>query len=166
MRLFVAVDLSPELTSELEKIEAELADTPLRFMPPKDIHLTLKFLGEVQEAKLDKVKVALSEVAFSPFKLQTTKLGTFPRVFWLGVKLTKDLAQLQKNIQRAVRPFALNDPRPYKPHLTIARFRSPDDRKHAVDRRIEIKWKVEHFTLYKSTLTPRGPVYEALARFS
>jgi len=173
MRLFVAAEISDELKRELARFEEELASIPsFHLVKPENIHLTLKFMGEVSEEKLSKVKDALSAIPFTGLKLQTMKLGTFPGVLWLGVKLGSDLAQLQQEVQRAVLPFAMRDPRSYKPHLTIVRFgRLSPDRQLALeslikDGRIEVRWKVDHFTLYKSTLTSQGLVYEALARFS
>jgi 2'-5' RNA ligase len=172
MRLFVAIDIPHEVREELERLRARLMPfQSLQLVFPENIHLTLKYMGEVQEAKLEKVKRALASVAFSDFKLETTKLGMFPKVFWLGVKLTKDLAQLQQAVERSVREFTTHDPRSYKPHLTLARFSrlSPGERNglQQLMKRIWIrkKWKVESFTLYKSEMTRDGPVYTAMARF-
>jgi 2'-5' RNA ligase len=172
MRLFVALDISEELKKELALLEESLSGChSLRFVKPENIHLTLKFLGEVRDEKLGKVKEVLSGVRFGGVKLSTTRIGTFPGVLWLGVKLGSDLAQLQQKVQRGVLQFAMRDPRPYKPHLTVARFQSlsPQERE-SVDsavreRRIEVSWKADSFTLYRSKLTPQGPVYEELAVF-
>ena len=171
MRLFVAVEISDELRESLRESMTSLRDcSSLRFVSPENVHVTLKYLGEVQEAKLHKVKAALEEVPFSSFRLTSTKYGSFPHVLWLGVKLTKDLAQLQRNVERAVRPFALHDPRAYAPHVTLARFEEltlvEKDVVHALaSERLEVSWHVEGFVLFKSTLTPDGPVYEAVGRF-
>lgn len=167
MRLFVAIDLSPELRDAVGPLQERLRRPALRMLPPASIHLTLKYLGEVHPEKVEKVREALQAVPFSPFRLQTTKTGTFGGVLWLGVKLTKDLAQLQRHVQRAVRPFALHDPRSYTPHLTLARFASLSTEEQAAlsGIRDEEKWRVDGFVLYRSELTPDGPVYERLARF-
>ncbi len=169
MRLFVAIDLPPELQERIRELEEGLGSS-FRKMDPADIHLTIKFLGEVRDEKLDKVKAALSSVRMSEVKLESTKLGSFPHVLWLGVKLNSELAQLQQEVQRAVRPFAMNDPRAFKPHLTIARFErlSGEDEallKGLLKERVEERWKACSFTLYQSMLTAAGPRYEALARF-
>ncbi len=169
MRLFVAIDLSQELRERIRGVGKGLGPS-FRKTDPDDVHLTLKFLGEVREEKLDKVKVALAAVRVPALKLESTKIGSFPHILWLGVKLNSELAQLQQEVQRAVRPFALNDPRSFKPHLTIARFDSltPEDEavlKELLKERLVERWKASGFTLYRSTLTPAGPRYEALARF-
>lgn len=172
MRLFAALEISTELKGELERLEEELKNCrSLRFVKPDNIHLTLKFLGEVRDEKLEKVKAALSAIAFRGARLSTTRLGTFPGILWLGIRLTSELAQLQQEIERTVRPFALRDPRNYKPHLTLARFESLAPEERALidsvvkEKRIEASWKVESFTLYRSMLTSAGPVYQALACF-
>lgn len=171
MRLFVAIDISPEVREELERLRSRLLPlSSLRLVDPENIHLTLKFLGEVPEEKVHKVVAELEKITFSPVKLQTTKLGTFPRVLWLGIKLTSELAQLQEQVQRVVKPFAMYDPRPYKPHLTLARFEHlPKEQGFKLQRfvktRIERKWKAEEFVLYKSTITSGGPVYTVVKRF-
>lgn len=172
MRLFVAVELSAELRHVLAQLEETLESCgSLRFVKPDNVHLTLKFLGEVRDEKLQQVKEALATVKMSEVKLSTTKIGLFSGVFWLGVKLNSELAQLQQAVQRAVLPFALRDPRSYKPHLTIARFLSLTLDERAIvtgvlkAKKIDVSWKVDSFTLYRSTLTPEGPVYEVLARF-
>jgi len=169
MRLFVAIDIPPELRERIKELEETLGPS-FRCMKPEDIHLTLKFLGEVRDEKLEKVKAALATVTMAELKLESTKIGTFPHVLWLGVKVNSELAQLQKRVAEAVRPFTTHDPRSFVAHLTIARFEelTPDDDaalKEILKERIEVKWKVRSFTLYKSTLTPSGPVYEPLAKF-
>jgi 2'-5' RNA ligase len=172
MRLFIALDLSEELKKKLALLEEGLSSChSLRFVQPENVHLTLKFLGEVRDEKLGKVKETLSGVRFGGVKLSTTRIGTFPGVLWLGVRLGSDLAQLQQQVQRAVLPFAMRDPRPYKPHLTVARFQSLTSQEREIvdgvvrEKRIEVSWKTDSFTLYRSTLTSQGPVYEELAVF-
>lgn len=172
MRLFVALDISDELREALERLRPQLLPlTSLRLVDPESMHLTLKFLGEVSEEKISKVIAALEQVDFSPVKLQTTKLGTFPKVLWLGLKLNSDLAQLQERVQRAVKGFAMYDSRSYKPHLTLARFQrlTPSERSRMhrlLKTRIEQQWKAESFVLYKSEMTPLGPIYSVVQRFS
>jgi len=172
MRLFVALDISESLRARLEALRSQLLPlASLRLVDPESMHLTLKFLGEVPDAKLDKVKTALASVAFSPVKLQTTRLGTFSHVLWLGLRINKELAQLQQRVQRVVREFTTHDPRSYRPHLTLARFeRLALDEQRRLERlirttRLNEKWKAEAFTLYNSRLTPQGPAYMPFARF-
>ncbi len=169
MRLFVALDIPPGLAGRLRTVRQTLRGAPA-LRTATSVHLTLKFLGEVPEEKVHKVVAALKEVPFAGCRLQTTTLGMFAHVLWLGVKLHKELAQLQQRVARAVRPFTTHDPRPYTPHLTLARFQRLEEKeRETVDallkERLEETWKAEAFVLYRSTLTPRGPVYEVVATF-
>lgn len=170
MRLFVAIDATDELRERIREFQQRHTSSSFRFVRPETLHMTLKFLGEVREETLPKVKSALAAIEFSELKLETTKVGMFSGSVWLGVKLTSELAQLQREIELAMRPFALHDPRPFKPHFTIARFDldapTPSMLNGMLQGRIETAWKTRQFTLYRSTLTPAWPVYEPVAVFS
>ncbi len=171
MRLFVAIDIPDELRARLDPVHALLAPrVSFRVVAPAQVHLTLKYLGEVPGEKVHKVVAALREVAFSPVKLRTTKPGRFAHLLWLGVKLNSELAQLQLRVARAVRSFTTHDPRPFTPHLTLARFQRLSAEDDATLRSIEaerfdVRWKADSFVLYKSELTRDGPVYEEVERF-
>ena len=80
MRLFVAIDIPEGLKGSLRAFQEEHADLPVRYARPEQIHLTLKFLGEVPEGKVHKVAEALAGVEFSPFSLQSGKVGSFSHV--------------------------------------------------------------------------------------
>lgn len=161
-RCFVAVDIEPHIQALIAELQRELPPG-LRLVEPHQVHLTLKFLGEVPRERVPALIERLKEVEPRLLKLETTRLGTFSHVLWLGVRLTKGLAQLQQEVARASRPFALHDPRPYKPHLTIARFGTKPE--SLDERRVAARWRAEGFTLYESTMGPQGVVYEALAHF-
>lgn len=164
MRLFVALSIPKSLKEDLSPISNRFSYG----VSAENMHLTLKFLGEINEEKLKKVIAALNEVRFSSFTLSTTKIGSFPRVLWLGVKLTKALAQLQQDVARAVRPFTTHDPRAYKPHITIARFENIDERKlvdSLLKQRIEEKWNVDRFLLMRSHSVADGAVYSVVEIF-
>jgi RNA 2',3'-cyclic 3'-phosphodiesterase len=170
MRLFIAVDIPPELKARLADLQTSACIPAFRHVRPENIHLTVKFLGEVPDTRVPKVIAALADVPFEHLALSTTKLGTFRGVFWLGIKLTSELAQLQKHLERACLPFAPKEFRQFKPHLTIARFPvlTPNEElalQALVRQRIDVKWKARAFILYRSTLTAGGPVYDAVAAF-
>ena len=172
MRLFIAIDFNElkdyfvELQSSLPK-NAELSLT-------KTFHLTLKFLGEVQPDKVEILNKSLKEIAFKPFSVNLDSIGVFPsedyiRVVWVGLKPEEQVLELQKNIDENLKKLFKKE-KDFKPHLTIARVKYIEDKKQFVDKlkRIKVENKkinVNNFKLVKSTLTPKGPVYEGLEVF-
>ncbi len=125
----------------------------------KHIHLTLKFLGEVQPDVVDKVKAALAGVEFESFEFSLGKFGFFPsedfiRVVWVGVEPEKDVVSLQQKIDAALKPFFQAD-KIFKPHLTLARVKRLDDKKKFLEFLYRLKIpdvvvRVEEFRLIQS----------------
>ena len=159
MRLFIAIDL-PEQIQKYFKIIQKKLDSSVKLV--KSFHLTLKFLGDVEEDTTTKIIKNLDQVKFNKFKLETTSLGAFPnenfvRVLWIGIKEQPGLIKLQKNIEEALVEFKFKKDLSFHPHITLAR----------VHKKIEFpntktepkSFEVKNFRLYKSKLTPSGPVY-------
>jgi 2'-5' RNA ligase len=172
MRLFIAIDFN-----EHHDYLAELQGT---FKPiikasfPRSFHLTLKFLGEVPEGRLDRIKQALHSVEFQPMKLNLGSLGAFPkpnspRVIWVSVKPDQEVITLQKKIENSLSALFPPDTR-FHPHITLARVKSIRDKeklKTALSHQVEPKEaELASFELIKSVLTPQGPLYETVSRFS
>ena len=186
LRLFVALELPDSMKEALAETMDELRSrgaTPLRWVRPEGIHLTLKFLGNVSPARLPNVEAALVKAVPAPFAISLTLegLGTFggpnrTRVVWVGVGgQTQELAGLARRIDEALAGagFARED-RPFAAHLTLARV--PDDASPAERRRLhEIVQSVQppsldpvRFTevsLMQSTLQRGGAVYQRLAAY-
>src|SRR5258707_11917370 len=133
-RLFVAVDLGAKVRRALEALEGELR--PLardaRWVAPQDAHLTLAFLGSMEEAAVPELSAALGQVAAraAPFELRVQGGGAFgsskkPRVLWAGVEGdTGALAALHARTEAALQPLGYQpESRPYRPPLTLARAR-------------------------------------------
>lgn len=181
MRCFIAVDI-PE--SVKRKIETNFSSVrkrapDLKWVETKNIHITLKFLGEVNERKLPQIEDALRKIAAStpPFQIQIGSPGSFNagggiRVLWLGIQSGQDsLAHLAAKIEDAMHKVGFKrERREFKAHLTLAR-----SRKHGPKIRFsqlgipESKYPpftVSEIILYKSTLTPQGPIYEKLKKFA
>jgi RNA 2',3'-cyclic 3'-phosphodiesterase len=187
IRSFVAIDL-PERTQAalqavIERLQAETPRGSVRWSRVSGIHLTLQFLGDVAEGKLDKIITALTEVAVRhrPFTVSVQGTGCFPnmrgpRVVWAGVaEESGALAALQRDVEQALIPLGFKpEDRAYHPHLTLGRAgRSAD----ASDQRRlgEVvattdvgeldRVKVAAFKLMRSDLRPDGAVYTPLAEF-
>jgi RNA 2',3'-cyclic 3'-phosphodiesterase len=149
----------------------------LKWVNPEHSHLTLVFLGDVDDARVPAVVEAIGrDVALEPFQITLESIGVFPprgapRVLWIGVGAGASLvADLQREIARRVAALgiALED-RPFHPHLTLARWRDsrPADRGRALDaapRGVVARARIDGATLYQSRLSSAGPSYTPLAR--
>jgi RNA 2',3'-cyclic 3'-phosphodiesterase len=182
MRLFVAVDLSEEarqaMAAEQKRIAAALAgrQTSLKWVRPEHLHLTLVFLGSVDEARGRAVVDAIGrDVDAAPFDMVFDGVGAFPshgepRILWTGVtEGAADLVALHRELRQraAALGIALED-RAFHPHLTLGRWRESRrqdrDRALAAGGRDPIaRVRVERATLYESRLSPSGPTYTVLA---
>ncbi len=187
VRLFLAINLPAEIKEKLAALQNELAESraDVRWVRPEGIHLTLKFLGNVSEDRIEEIVAAAQEAIkkASPgvIKLGIKGLGTFPphkapRVVWAG--LTGDLvplARLQQALEEALARIGFEkENRPFIPHLTLGRVKS-SRRKEALLKKIE-KYREEEITpeiievseivLYQSTLHPKGAIYTPLRRMS
>jgi len=173
MRLFIAFDVSEDVKSYLSELQKHLPkDAKLNLV--KEFHLTLKFLGDVDENKVDKIKAALTNVDFTKFTAKTSNLGIFPdekliRVAWVGLEPKETIIALQQEIENNLSDLFPKDIR-FHPHLTLARIKSVKDKSAFTEqlKKIptkEIEFSVNSFKLIKSTLTPEKPVYEDVAEF-
>jgi RNA 2',3'-cyclic 3'-phosphodiesterase len=183
MRLFIAIDLDDDaraaVGAEQKRLAAALRGTSrssIRWVRPDHMHLTLVFLGEVEAARAEAlIEETRRDVAFAPFDLVFAGAGVFPprgapNVIWIGVTAGVETAiALQTELaQRAARHGVALETRPFRPHLTVGRWRdsrSADrDCVLAAGDRVVTSLHVDHATLYQSHLSPAGPSYTALAR--
>jgi len=174
LRLFVAVDLpSPE-----QQAVATLCTSVggARWTKPHQLHITLRFMGRTPDDQLPVIRQRLAEVKAARFRLALSGVGVFPaarrpRVLWLGLEPAAPLVSLKREIDLALGPDLMADPREEKrdfhPHLTLARFtRRPGESlarflaQHATYRGTD--WEVGCFRLYRSSLHPSGAVHECL----
>lgn len=175
MRAFIAIDLEPELKSALEALLRRLEATraEVRWARPGGIHLTLKFLGEIDEPQAARVMAALEGVArrHRSFGLRLEGTGAFPterspRVLWAGVAAEPGLAEMQDDLERALEGLGFpRETRPFKPHLTLGRVkgRARLDRALAeleAHRRDDLGGMVvRKVALFESRLHPQGAEY-------
>ncbi len=176
LRTFVAVDLPPSMRADIEGIQGEIATNGLRLVRAELVHVTLKFLGDVPEERIEKISEALGAIRVAPFTARVIGIGAFPgrsiRVVWLGLEGNFD--ELYRNVEDALAPFDFErEARGFRPHATLGRVGRPNA---DINRRLAPKiaaladrdlgtFTVEEFILKKSTLTRGGPIYEDLAKF-
>ena len=181
IRSFLAFELPGEIREQIRAISKELTKIilPVRWVKVDNIHLTILFLGSVDEDTIgdikEKVNVAVKE--FSAFKTKLNAVGAFPhwkrpRVIWIG--LNGDigrLSNLRNELQEELKVLGfIPEKRPFRPHLTLGRFKGPIDRdedmKWILDRYRDINsdlYQLNELILYKSDLKPDGPVYTKMA---
>jgi 2'-5' RNA ligase len=178
MRCFLGIALPPDPQKVLQETLVRLRRTaaPVRWVKPENLHITLKFLGELGEDHLENLKTRLAKVDKPVLQLALDGLGTFPprgtpRVLWAGVRdVAGSLKRLAAELGRAaVRVGVAREERPYHAHITLGRLRGSTGKEelrsaleeHSPELRSE-PFAPEHFTLYQSTLTPEGSVYRRL----
>lgn len=182
IRAFIAIALSPRIQKELigvvSNLKEDLRGVPIRWVPIENIHLTLKFLGDVPSVQLEAIKQSLATEAIrhSPFEINVGELGVFPslrrpRVLWIGVQAGHELKQLQRGVEQGM--VVLGYPaeeRSFTPHLTLGRLSQgiSETEIGRISKIIENSkcylgtMLVEAIHLYRSDLLPGGAVYTRL----
>jgi 2'-5' RNA ligase len=177
VRAFFAAELSPDARERageaIELLRAALAGD-VRWVDPDNLHLTVKFLGNVEPDRLPKLaeRVGAKLMRESPFEVELAGLGAFPsaraaRVVWLGVVAgASPLARLARKADAAAGRLGLpRDRRPYRAHLTLGRLRSPA--RVPLERVVPpepVSFPVAEVVLFESRLSPSGSTYVPLAR--
>ena len=176
MRLFFALPLPSHVQAELatcQKIWSKTF-TNVKWVKEENIHLTLKFLGEVSANQLKQVAAAARPAlaGYHPFTIRVNRAGVFPhlqraRILWVGLEdhnnmLTKLQRDLEKHLASLGFPY---DTRSFTPHLTLGRLRQPTRIKLPVLPVDNLVIPVSNVVLYESILNPQGPVYRQLLRF-
>jgi len=183
IRAFIAIDLSTEIIQRLEEVAGQLkqrlAGVQIRWVPVENIHLTLKFLGDVSMTNLEVLKkILLAEASnHSPFEMSVGELGAFPslrrpRVIWVGVSAPSELNALQHGIEaETARLGYQRENRGFSPHLTLGRVsrNAPSQEARQIGDVLD-KFKVgflgatrvREVYLYRSDLRPGGAVYTRL----
>jgi 2'-5' RNA ligase len=181
VRSFIAFDLDNEsLLRKLAEVQSLLVKTgaDLRVVEPKNIHITVRFLGNVALGTVEKIFEEMRKVQFVPFDAKIRGVGAFPnarhpRVVWAGMTEGADqlrgiFSQLEPRLQSL--GFA-PDPKGFSPHLTIARVRSGRNKAELgkfIMENVDYEFGVVRaacLRLKKSDLTPRGPIYSTLKEF-
>ena len=176
MRVFLGLDL-PEAVRSALAVQQFLLPLPRR-VPPKAFHLTLVFLGEVPDPRLEAAHEAFADLRVAAFPLALQGLGLFggarPRAAWAGVQPSDPLTRLQAAAERAARSAGVElAARRFVPHVTLGRFPVPD---FAATARLERAiaegigftagpWTVQDMVLWQSRPGPAEPVYTELARY-
>lgn len=178
VRSFVAVDLDEAGVRE-RIVDAqrglERTGAQLKLVSPEILHLTVRFLGEIPQSTVERVREAMDGVHFSPFEVEFKGLGVFPRfnrinVIWVGIRSGHErLDEIFHQLEPKLRQIGLPpDNKGFSPHLTIARVRTGVNKAALADYVMSMrdhefgKMQAKAVRLKKSTLTPKGPIYTTI----
>lgn len=180
IRSFIAVELPEDVRRRIADVISEAAKHggAIKWVETHNLHLTLKFLGNVREELIPHVSATLDVIArqSTPFEFDVAGVGGFPninrpRVLWVGVTATDELFKLQEQIECAMEKLGMpKEERTFHPHITIGRVKSPHGLLHTLETLKKFEKEqfgrvpVKHIVLMRSDLTPSGPIYNAISR--
>jgi len=168
VRLFIAIELPNGIKNELGRLRTNIEG--VRWMPAEQFHLTLAFLGEVDEETALRLSANLAEIRTATFELTLAEASCFPsqqrpRVIWIGVKPEPRLLKLAAAVQQsALNSGIFLEERPFSPHITLARLKSPstDELSDYINRKSGLTltpFSVKEFTLFQSSLSSQGALH-------
>ena len=181
MRLFIAIELPEDVKMQITEVQGMLKDAGLDagWTRPEGIHLTLKFLGDVEETRITDIMAGLSDACkgIKSLQLEVSGAGAFPNakkpsVVWLGISGdTEQLVALQSSIEAAMNRISfVPEERKFSPHLTLARIKVPrprDNWQQALESVKDVKFpafSAASVSLMKSELKPSGAVYTEIGK--
>jgi 2'-5' RNA ligase len=174
MRTFLAIEIPAGIRKEIHAfVQTVKDDRPIKWVGFDNLHITLKFLGEIDEAKKVLVESAGEEVAsgFTPFEIALAGVGCFPgvrnpRVLWIGVTTgAEQVSNLARRIEDRFADLGFKEEKKFHPHLTIGRIKDFCPVSDLTEKVISTeRFPVASLTLFKSTLKPEGPTYQGLSR--
>jgi 2'-5' RNA ligase len=178
IRSFIAFDIdNPEILKQLAEAQEKLmrSGADLKPVDPVNIHVTMRFLGDIQPSMIDRIHREMEQTVFRPFSVEIRGVGAFPsvrnaRVVWAGIKEGADqLRDIFNQVEPRLRDLGLRpDSKGFSPHITIARVRSGRNKDRLAQCVSELAdhsfgtLRADRLRLKKSVLTPEGPVYSTL----
>lgn len=183
MRTFIAIDIpdNDNIREIYQYLPLHIKGAKIKYTAQDQNHLTLAFLGEVDEHGINNLKNELSviQLGISDIMLQLSGLGIFrtnrqPSVIWIGIAMSDEQRKLHELINIGVQHAGINinSTKEFFPHITLGRVKFAEKDNNIIEITEKFKstnfgkLKINSFNLYKSTLTPNGPIYEVLKTFS
>lgn len=175
MRAFIAVSLPSALKARLTQIQNDLkgCNIACKWVNPENIHITLKFLGEIKDERLESIKKIISTVGAKFKSLQVTfnNFGFFPnpkrpRVLFIGTSKEEELRTISGVLEDKLETIGFKKEFKFRSHLTLARIKDSKNIDCLINKlntiKLEEEFTASAITLYKSTLTKSGPIYEVI----
>ncbi len=172
MRAFIAIDLPEKIKSRIAELEDDFkkCDLAFRWVRPENLHLTLKFLGDINQEQVSKIKEAITKISgkFTSFQASLNDFGFFPnernpRIFFISIDKEELLKSIARELEEGLEPLGFDKENRFKSHITLARIKdlkNIDDLKPKIENiRLDEKFLIHAIILYESTLTGEGPIY-------
>ncbi len=186
MRAFIAIELPSNIKNAISKMQDKLkANLPkVSWVKPENLHLTLKFLGEISPKQLENINQITAEIAktITNFKIKLESLGAFPnmacaRIIWIGTdQAPKALEQIVAQLETKLAGLGIpKEGRPFRAHITIGRIKHrliPSDLEKGINQvksdmvYENLEFNARGITLFQSTLGKEGPTYTVLKETS
>lgn len=171
MRIFIAVPLPDVVKSALKNLQ--VSTDYIRWQPPRQLHITLKFLGDISSDDLQMLEQKLTDISQQPFNLQLTQWGTFPekgkpKVIWVGVEPRENITALHKKVEKSCAALGFDeDNRSYLPHVTLGRSKNVSRGKvsEIMLNPEPVGFSVQQFGIFKSELSPEGAKHTLIKKY-
>jgi 2'-5' RNA ligase len=180
-RIFIALKITAdeELNRVYNELKRKLTTDKIKWVPMQNLHLTLKFLGEIPEETVQKMLLQLQpQIASSEIRLEFSGIGIFgsryhPKVIWLGLSPNQDLLELQQQLENQLQQLGFEpDRQNFVPHITLARINQLNDKNYFNEIIADYKQincqpqTTDGYYVVESKLLPKGPEYSYLKKFS
>jgi 2'-5' RNA ligase len=179
VRAFIGIKIPDEISSEIFNFSSEKLKSiggKVKLVEKENIHITLLFLGEIENNKINQIIDELKKIKYESFTISVKGIGVFPslefpKVVWIGAESDK-IIRLHEEIKNRFKEFVEKDEsKPFTSHITIARIKSgniSNEVRKLLNENKDIefgKFQVNEFSLFESKLTPQGPTYKILESF-
>ena len=175
MRTFIALPISEDTKNLLGNIENTLKHIPLnaKWVKPENLHITLKFIGEIGEEKIEEIKGIIKEIggSFSKLKVSLKEFGFFPtksnpKVFFISTDKEEILGEIADRLEDKMERLGIKKEHRFRSHITLARLKSRRNidqlQREIRDLKLTHSFSINSIVLFKSTLTKFGPIYEEI----
>lgn len=182
MRAFLAIEIEPYIKNKIEEsqeIIRESESSKIKYVERENIHLTLKFFGEIDDDKLEEITDIINKSIknYEAYTIKVVNIGAFPniynpRVIWTGIKdKNKTTIKLIEELDKKFSKIGFKKEKSYVPHITIGRVKNISDKEklsqtlNGINRKYHGKMEVKKIIIKSSTLTPDGPIYKNVKEF-
>ena len=169
-RCFVSVELPVEAVEEIKRVQSEIKDLFVgKLTNPENLHLTLKFLGELSDEQMEAVKNCLNDLDLQSFEAELGEVGVFSEQFIRIIWVKLEGIKIQEAIDESLAELFDKEQR-FMSHVTIARVKNVEDKEKLLNalnniKINKVKFKVNKFYLKKSELSNKGPVYTTIEEY-